>query len=328
MMLFKFVILFCHSFFAILPAYYCSLFLWTVTNNLTAILSGKIFHSTKICSFRFLNFKIEKRHGKLTCNKDRFCFLPVFLISYTPKAMTDKKCMTMTQVLGNFSGCICCGLLCLLMYHVADTKFFQLYTFATILCIVSFLYRLFKSIFSNMRNPSAAMLKRKTAQILALWMGGTPPSQLEEWLSEEIDFSYDPSTEQYTYTLLQYFCALEKADRERIRQLIYKMEKALPEKKINFSTCIFGELIFYYSYLEKDPERVERYKKRLPFMIENDMDLNGRRVYAYYLYGKGADTSEILNVIEDGLSVAKDFTSPGNIPMEIDLLLHLKRDLL
>lgn len=88
-----------------------------------------------------------------------------------------------------------------------------------------------------------------------------------------------------------------------------------------------NELIFYYSYLEKDLNKAERYKNQAPSMIENDMDLNGRRVYAYYLYGKEADTDKILEVIAEGLAVAQEYPMPGNIPMETKLQQYL-RDLL
>lgn len=66
----------------------------------------------------------------------------------------------------------------------------------------------------------------------------------------------------------------------------------------------------YNSYLEKDLSKVERYKNQAPSMIENNMDLNGRRVYAYYLYGKEADTDKILEVIVEGLAVAQEYQCP------------------
>ena len=95
-------------------------------------------------------------------------------------------------------------------------------------------------------------------------------------------------------------------DEERVSQLIHKMEEALPQNVPDFLGGIYGELIFYYSYLEKDLSKVERYKNQAPSMIENNMDLNGRRVYAYYLYGKEAVTDKILEVIVEGLAVAQE----------------------
>ena len=50
-------------------------------------------------------------------------------------------------------------------------------------------------------------------------------------------------------------------------------------------------------------------------------------MYAYYLYGKEADTDKILEVIAEGLAVAQEYPMPGNIPMETKLLQYL-RDLL
>ena len=158
-------------------------------------------------------------------------------------------------------------------------------------------------------------------------MEGTHPAQLGDWLAEEVELSGAGLAEKNRYIQFQYFSALEKGDEERVSQLIHKMEEALPQNVPAFLGGICGELIFYYSYLEKDLSKAERYKNQAPSMIENDMDLNGRRVYAYYLYGKEADTDKILEVIAEGLAVAQEYPMPGNIPMETKLLQYL-RDLL
>lgn len=288
------------------------------------MLCGNISHSINFSSFRFLNFNIKKRQGKLTLNKDKICIIPHFLIEYTPEAIKNNRRKTVTEALGIFSGYICCSLFCLLMHHVADTLFFEMYTLTTSICFASNLFIFLKENIFDMGNSPKAVMKRKNKSILAFLKEGTPPSQLEDWLSEEIDFSYEPTFEQYMYIQFQYFCALEKSDKERICQLIYKIEKALPKKMPKSLGFVYNELIFYYSYLEKDLERAENYKKQAPHMIENDTDLNGRRVYAYYLYGKGANAYKILNVIEEGLSVAEEFPLRGNISMETNLLLRLK----
>ena len=230
----------------------------------------------------------------------------------------------MTQTLSISLSMMSYTLFCLLVYHVADRDFFRPYMWCTIFFAAYSLYKFFYLTISEMRNSPQMELLRKINYLLALSMEGTPLSQLGDQLSEEINFSSKPTFNEYQYILYQYFYALEKGDTERIRQLIYKMEKALPPKATGPLGGVYNELIFYYSWLEKDPEKAERYKKKAPFSLENDMDLNGRRVYAYYLYGRGADTSKIRNVIEEGLSVASEFLIPGNISMETNLLLHLR----
>lgn len=230
----------------------------------------------------------------------------------------------MTQTLSIFLSTISYILLSLLMYHVTDRDFFQSYMCYTLAFAAYSLYKSCYLIISEMRNSPRLALLRKINYLLALSMKGTPLSQLGDQLSEEIDFSPKPTFNEYQYIMYQYFYALEKGDTERIRQLIYKMEKALPPKAVRPLGGVYNELIFYYSWLEKDPEKAERYKKKAPFSLENDMDLNGRRIYAYYLYGRGADPYKIRNVIEEGLSVADEFPMTGNISMETNLLLHLR----
>lgn len=315
-------------FFEIVGAYYSAFFMWQLVTGIMNMLSGKIFRGMKFHSFRFLNFKIGKSQGELMLSKDRLCFLPQFKILYTPESMADKKRRTAALSVGTLSGFICYGLFCLLVYRLAaDTEFFRMFMLGAIIVFAFGLYQFFIVIFSGIGNSNQAVMQRKNEQILALIMKGTHPAQLGDWLSEEVELYGTGLAEKYRYIQFQYFCALERGDEEQVRQLIYKMEEALPKNVPTFLDGVCSELIFYYSYLEKDPGKAERYKNQAPSMIENDMDLNGRRVYAYYLYGKEADTDKILKVIGEGLAVAQEFPMPGNIPMETKLLHHL-RDLL
>lgn len=315
-------------FFEIVGAYYGAFFIWQLVTGIMNMLSGKIFSVMKFNSFRFLNFKIGESQGKFTLKKDRLCFLPQIKILYTPESMADKRRRTVAMSVGSLCGFICYGLFCLLVYRLtAGTEFFRMFMLGAIIVFAFGLYQFLIVIFSGMGNSIQAVMHRKNEQILAFIMDGAHPAQLGDWLSEEVELSGAGLAEKYRYIQFQYFCALEKGDEERVSQLIYKMEKALPQNVPDSLGGVCSELIFYYSYLEKDPGKAERYKNQAPSMIENDMDLNGRRVYAYYLYGKEADTDKILEVIKEGLAVAQEFPMPGNIPMETKLLQYL-RDLL
>jgi len=312
-------------FFEIVMAYYGAFFVWQLVIGIMNLLFVKIFCGARFSSFRFLNFKIGKRQGKITIKKDKICFLPQMLVIYTPESMSDKKGRIISPVVGTLSGFFCMGLIAWLVYCVAaGTEFCRMYLLGTIIVCAFGLYKFLCIAFSHMGNSPLAVMKRKNEQILALIMEGKPPAELEDWLSEEVELSVGSTTEQYLYIQFQYFCALEKGDEDRVRQLIYKMEKALPQKVPLFLNGICNELIFYYSYFEKDLKKAESFKNRAPSMVESDLDLNGRRVYAYYLYGKEADTDRVLEVIEEGLAVAQEFPMPGSIPIETKLLLHLK----
>lgn len=315
-------------FLEIIGAYYGSIIIWSLVTGFMNLLAAKILQSGEFASFRYLNIKILKRQGNLTIKKDKFCFIPQVNVIAAPDFFMDNRIRIMTLGVGNMSGFICYGMLCMLVYHVAaGTEFFRMYMLGAIIVFSFGILQLISVACSGRGNSPQAVLQRKSQQILALIMEGTHPAQLEDWLSEEVELSGTALAEKYRYVQFQYFCALEKGDEERVSQLIHKMEKALPQNVPTFLGGVCGELIFYYSYLEKDRKKVERYKNQAPAMIENDMDVNGRRVYAYYLYGKEADTDKIAEVIEEGLAVAQEFSMPGNIPMETKLLQHL-RDLI
>lgn len=307
----------------------CYLFL--VLNSTIAsalhMLSAKIFHSAKLISIQFLNFRIRRVKGALTLSRDKFCFFPIFWMSYLPEYVTQRRLRIKTWTLCVSFRLISYALLCLLMYHVADTDLFRWYRLCTIFYVSYSLYEYFCIMFCEMRKLPETDLLGKINQLQALSMKGTPLSRLGDQLSEEIEFSSKPTFVQYQYTLYQYLYALDKGDMERVRHLIYKMEKVLPQNPGKSLGSVYNEIIFYYSWLEKDPERAERYKKKAPLRIESDMDLNGRRVYAYYLYGRGADIDKIRNVIDEGLSVADEYLVSGNKSTETNLLLHLREHL-
>lgn len=291
---------------------------------LAPILAVAVFHSGKLSFFQFLNFKVTKTKGKLTIRKEKFCFVPVLWIAYTQEYLVNRRLRILTQTLNVFLSLTGYIVFCLLVYHVADRDFFESNLMCAIIFTAYSLYAFFHFIFSETGNSPKMELFKKNRHLQALITGGTPPSRLGDELSEEIELSSKPSLNEYDYILYQYFYSLEKGDTERVRQRIRKIENALPPKAKRSFGCIYNELIFYYSWLEKDPEQAEHYKRNSPFLLENDIDLNGRRVYAYYLYGRGADTNKIRCVIEEGLSVADEFPLPGNIPLETNLLLRLR----
>lgn len=315
-------------FLEIVGAYYGSIVIWSLVTGFMNLLAVKILKSGDFASLRYLNIKILKRQGKLMIRKDKFCFIPQVNVIAIPDFFMDKRIRLMSLGVGNMSGLICYGMLCMLVYYVAaGTEFFRMYMLGSIIFVCFGIFQLISLFCLDVGNSPQALLQRKNGQILALIMEGTHPAQLEEWLLEEVELSGVALWEKYRYVQLQYFCALEKGDEERVAQLIDKMEKALPKNVPSFLGGVCNELIFYYSYLEKNQKKAEKYKDLAPAMIENDMDLNGRRVYAYYLYGKEADDDKILEVIEEGLAVANEFSMPGNIPMETKLLQYL-RDLI
>lgn len=295
--------------------------------SLVHMLAAKIFHSAKLISVQYLIFRIRRVKGALILVRDKFCFLPIFWMSYSPEYLTQKRLRIKTWTLCVFFRLFSYTLLCWLMYRAADADLFWWYRLCTIFYVSYSLYEFYFIILCETRNLPPMELLRKMNRLQALLMQGTPLSRLGDQLSEEIEFSSKPTSIQYQYTLCQYFYALDKGDKERVRELVYKMERVLPPNPAKSLGSVYNELIFYYSWLEKDPERAEHYKRKAPLRLESDMDLNGRRVYAYYLYGRGADTDKIRNVIDEGLSVADEYLVSGNKSTETNLLLHLREHL-
>lgn len=48
--------------------------------------------------------------------------------------------------------------------------------------------------------------------------------------------------------------------------------------------AIYYELIFYYSFIEKDKFKAYKYYKEVEKELEQDLDVNSLRIRAYYEY--------------------------------------------
>ncbi len=62
-------------------------------------------------------------------------------------------------------------------------------------------------------------------------------------------------------------------------------------------------MIFYYSCIERSPERADRYYQAVRRDLEQDMDSNGRRVMAYYTYFCKGQPQEAMKLLQDGQKV-------------------------
>lgn len=87
------------------------------------------------------------------------------------------------------------------------------------------------------------------------------------------------------------------------------------------------EIVYYYSVINENLVKAEHYAGLLGNLLINDMDMNGRRVYAAYLLGTNKSKESVMTVIKQGLT--DDNRTSGQVikRMEAELLTKLKEKL-
>ncbi|MBQ3666255.1 MAG: hypothetical protein II919_09160 [Lachnospiraceae bacterium] len=86
------------------------------------------------------------------------------------------------------------------------------------------------------------------------------------------------------------------------------------------------EIVYYYSVIQPNLTMAEHYYALVSAWLEKDMDLNGRRVYAAYLYGTNKPLSSVKSTISQGIQRAgEDLGRPSVMrSFELQLLNELR----
>lgn len=123
-----------------------------------------------------------------------------------------------------------------------------------------------------------------------------------------------------------YLYHLDVGNYERLKgyvelfDLIVDKDFNVPMNQIGF----VYEMIYFYSIVQPNLQKAEYYHSRIEEHLGNDMDCNGCRVLAAYLYGTKKGREGALKEIQRGLMVTDKFRPQGQAKMEKKLLLKLR----
>lgn len=129
--------------------------------------------------------------------------------------------------------------------------------------------------------------------------------------------------------LYNYFHYLDDKQYEFLEPYILRFREIIGDVNniSSYNIPLAYEIIYFYSIIKPDYAIARHYKELLGEHLDNDMDLNGRRVFAAYLIGTDQLKSLAVGVINQGLQTSdtgNDFVMRG---MEIELLNELKERL-
>lgn len=138
---------------------------------------------------------------------------------------------------------------------------------------------------------------------------------------EEKRLFKEPFDRQYDF--LRYYKVLEEGDRE---QMAFYIEKMMPCINMDWNAGLipmFYEVVYYMARYEHDVVTAETYVAPVYEILKKDGDVNGKRVYASYLYYTGKDKKLAMQVAKEGLRAADKYALRGLAYMERNLLEEL-----
>lgn len=125
------------------------------------------------------------------------------------------------------------------------------------------------------------------------------------------------------YELLKYYSELDAKRYGQLEKYIREFEQFIPAVWNAMDTPYYYETLFYYCCIAGDVQRAESIMSAVRDVLIADKDVNGRRVYAFYLYYTGKDKNIALQTAREGLQAVDAFNCKGIAYMEKELLHNL-----
>ena len=163
---------------------------------------------------------------------------------------------------------------------------------------------------------------RENDRVLEQIKQGIHPKELTfHCRTEEKQLFREPFHRQYDF--LRYYKVLEEGDREQMKFFVEKMMPCINMDWNAMLTPMFYEVVYYMVRYEKDIVTAETYVTPVYEIMKKDGDVNGKRVYASYLYYSGKDKKLAMQVAKEGLRAADGYALRGLAYMERNLLEEL-----
>lgn len=136
----------------------------------------------------------------------------------------------------------------------------------------------------------------------------------------DLDFKRD----DFKKDIFKYYYYLDKKEYKKLSSYLKDLYiGSFGENMVN-KLAIYYELIFYYSFIEKDKFKAYKYYKEVEKELEQDLDVNSLRIRAYYEYYIQIDEKKALKFIEKAIEMAPSYPIKGLSIMELDLIEELK----
>ncbi len=313
------------AFVVIFMDYLVAYFLFGLFYALGNLFVGK-FSKMELYRFEGLGVRFENENGKRKITTCKTVFPSCQM--YTEEKKSNKQ----DVLYGVVSLGIAIGISVVVSLATAyvgkENLYAKIFSVAMFVCCVLGTISSIITIFRMHGKSENARCFRGVREITEQIKQGIRPRDIKLSSDEEIVLGQKVTYISRTYVLLRYYMALDQKDWGQYCKHATNLENSLSViSKTPMTGGIYNELVFFYSFVQKDERKAEYYRRESSEPIEKDKDVNGRRIYAYYLYYVKGDVEQALSVIHEGEQVADNFIMKGNIPMEKELLAQLKQEI-
>lgn len=274
----------------------------------------------KYASISFFVFMLSRQNGKMKLKSGFLSIVPTVTLEMKSTKYWRKLTLEIFTLLTII-------LVAFLMYFVIAPCFgefglgmWRIATYLLCILIVINFIALIDMITKMYGNGHKSIIWREKDRVKNLVQEGVRPKSISFKAQELGIRHFSTIVTNWDYDLMYYYNALDSEDYDRMHALMEKMLSSLPNQWSDWQVPYFYEIIYYFAAVKKDIAKAERYASLIYNIMSADEDVNGKRVYAAYLYYTNKDKKLALKVAKEGMNVAGTFSMPGIAVMEKDLL--------
>jgi len=298
-------------------------FIFSLVLSLGEIIYGKL-NKYQFVHFSILFVSIKKENGKVKIKPRKFKIGSNSGIIRSDRATNkNRNIVEIMTLVTPIIGTIIYGIIILknslLDIFILRWMLINFAVFSIITC-----WGLIRALKLAFTNKPEAIFVREVNDKLYLLKKGTTPRNLNFGFTE---IPTKSSMDMYIkrYELFKFYHQIDKGEANDIATTIQNIERYLPEQFMQNNTPYYYELIFYYSAIDKNIEKVRRVYDIVSHVLIKDEDVNGRRVYAYYKYFIENNEKESREIASEGLKQVNKFDIKGLAFYEEKLLNELIR---
>lgn len=299
-------------------SFFIGIFVFYLLHAVFVLIFGKIL-GYEFLSFTLYFIYIKKENGKITVSTGNPQFFVNCGMIKPERTNADTVLYNLLPTIANlvlipilWKICVSCELPLILKNAV---PYYGLCAFLNLALVGQMIYNCFS------KSPKAVMW-RKEQYVTNKLNAGTRPREID---IDEVEIPRGKLNNilELRYYLFLYYHYLDSYDYEKMGRIIELFEANIGAKNNDALTPYIYEVIFYTSFVTGDTAAAQSYYFGIEANLLNDKDINGRRVYAYYLYHICKDKDKALEAARAGLEVADKFPHKGLAEMEKELLENL-----
>ena len=263
----------------------------------------------EIVSFKFLFIVIDKSNGKYHLKTRPFEYLTSVSVIKEQKRKYDNFLFNLFEVITEV---LITVVLSILLYKGILPRIFSIYVLVAGYGILTLftIKAMYKVIIRNFGSGEDALIYENLERIKNLLIEGHRPRDLT-FTKLNVSDKNKKSLEYKRYRLFNYFHALDNNYENEIEQIICEFEEYAKSGLTDFNVPFIYELIYYYSYIKLDLEKAFNYYNKVSHILEKDIDVFGKRIYAYFLYYVKKDKERAYFNAKEGLKVIDKYDYKG-----------------